>query len=128
ETIKREEEGFNKTLDRGIELFEREVARILGSARGSRASVGGSPTEAHAGIYSKRRLPHFERPWSKYAITFSTVERRTLSPAARNIVLDCILHWGRLRYELYAACVMPDHVHMLIEPAVSETRADGSSV
>ena len=27
-TIRREEEAFNKTLDRGIELFEREVARI----------------------------------------------------------------------------------------------------
>src|SRR5262245_23537256 len=32
ETIRREEEAFNKTLDKGIELFEREVARILGSA------------------------------------------------------------------------------------------------
>jgi alanyl-tRNA synthetase len=32
ETIRREEEAFNKTLDRGIELFEREVARLLGSA------------------------------------------------------------------------------------------------
>src|SRR5205809_2190460 len=37
ETIRREEEGFNKTLDRGIELFEREVARILGSAGASPA-------------------------------------------------------------------------------------------
>jgi alanyl-tRNA synthetase len=27
ETIRREEEGFNRTLDRGIELFDREVAR-----------------------------------------------------------------------------------------------------
>src|ERR1051325_424999 len=32
ETLGREEEAFNKTLDRGIELFEREAARILGSA------------------------------------------------------------------------------------------------
>src|SRR5262249_61982006 len=30
ETIRREEEAFNKTLDRGIELFEREVA-LLGT-------------------------------------------------------------------------------------------------
>jgi len=29
ETIRREEEAFNKTLDKGIEMFEREVARIL---------------------------------------------------------------------------------------------------
>jgi alanyl-tRNA synthetase len=31
DTILREEESFNKTLDRGIELFEREVARSPGS-------------------------------------------------------------------------------------------------
>jgi alanyl-tRNA synthetase len=31
EIIRREEEAFNKTLDKGIELFEREVARILGA-------------------------------------------------------------------------------------------------
>ncbi|MEY2542190.1 MAG: alanyl-tRNA synthetase, partial [Verrucomicrobiota bacterium] len=29
ETIKREEEAFNRTLDRGIELFEREVAQTM---------------------------------------------------------------------------------------------------
>ena len=40
ETIRREEEGFNKTLDRGIELFEREVARLVNSGleRGSQIS------------------------------------------------------------------------------------------
>jgi alanyl-tRNA synthetase len=46
ETIQREEEAFNKTLDRGIELFEREVARLESSgespdaARESRALPG----------------------------------------------------------------------------------------
>src|SRR5437660_345925 len=30
ETLKREEEAFNKTLDKGIELFEREIARLSG--------------------------------------------------------------------------------------------------
>jgi REP element-mobilizing transposase RayT len=34
-------------------------------------------------------------------------------------VLECVLHW-QSRYELYAACVMPDHVHLLLEPAVKE--------
>src|ERR1700720_4660543 len=43
ETIRREEESFNKTLDKGIELFETEAARILGSARDSRAVSGDSP-------------------------------------------------------------------------------------
>jgi alanyl-tRNA synthetase len=34
ETIKSEEEGFNKTLDRGIELFEREVAQGVSTISG----------------------------------------------------------------------------------------------
>src|SRR4029077_2802841 len=54
----------------------------------------------------------------KYAITWSTNARQKLSDAARKIVLNCILYWNERRYELYAACVMPDHVHILIEPQV----------
>jgi RecG-like helicase/REP element-mobilizing transposase RayT len=71
--------------------------------------------------YSKRNLPHFERPWAKYAVTFSTRNHRVLTPQARDIVLDSLLHWGRERYLLYAACVMPDHVHVLLEPAVKSS-------
>ena len=88
----------------------------LGSARGPRAVSGGSPETFSDIHYSKRHLPHFERPWAKYAITWSTNARQKLSDAARKIVLDCILYWNERRYELYAACVMPDHVHILIEP------------
>jgi hypothetical protein len=39
-------------------------------------------------IYSRRNLPHFERPWAKYAITFATRNHRQLSERARDIVLD----------------------------------------
>ena len=44
ETIRREEDAFNKTLDRGIELFEREVSRILGSA-GASPAVSRAPRD-----------------------------------------------------------------------------------
>ena len=89
-----------------------------GSTGCSRAVSGGPPETSEDVRYSKRHLPHFERPWAKYAITWSTSDRRTLSEAARNVVLDCVLYWSERRYELYAACVMPDHVHILIEPRV----------
>jgi alanyl-tRNA synthetase/REP element-mobilizing transposase RayT len=134
ETIRREEESFNKTLDRGIDLFEREVARLMnarsasGSARGPRAVSGGAPETSSGVEYTKRRLPHFERPWSKYAITFATRKRAPLSPQARQIVLDCLLHWKDRRYELYAACVMPDHVHILIEPEIKESDAQSNPI
>src|SRR5947208_3874398 len=133
EIIRREEEAFNKTLDRGIELFEREVARILGSARASPAVSRASrdtpaATKAPGPAYYKRRLPHFEHPWAKYMVTFSTREHRQLSPAERDITLQTILHDSGKKYELYAACVMPDHVHLLLEPQIENDDAKGKTV
>ena len=129
ETIRREEESFNKTLDKGIELFEREATHIPGSARDSRAVSGDPPENSSGPRYSKRRLPHFERPWGKYAITFSTFERGNLSNSERDIVLDCILFPAtRGHYELYAACVMPDHIHLLLEPQIKRQNEEGQPV
>src|SRR5438034_5534539 len=63
-------------------------------------------------IYNRRNLPHFERPWAKYAITLATRNHRRLSEKAREIVHESLHRWKDRRYELYAACVMPDHVHL----------------
>jgi RecG-like helicase/REP element-mobilizing transposase RayT len=66
--------------------------------------------------YSRRRLPHFEKPWAIYAVTITTAHRRSLGPQARNIVLNAWRHFHNARYELFAICVMPDHVHALFQP------------
>jgi REP element-mobilizing transposase RayT len=66
--------------------------------------------------YSKRRLPHFEKPWAIYAVTMTTRQRRCLSPVARTVVLNAWRHFHDKRYELFALCVMPDHVHALFQP------------
>ena len=149
ETLKREEEAFNRTLDKGIALFEVEAARLCGAvgsqitatvapalanARSASGSAGAPPAVSGASpetpdvdrraTYHRRRLPHFERPWAKYMVTFSTHARRVLSPAERDIVLATILHDHRKTYELYAACVMPDHVHILVEPCVKDRTDD----
>ncbi len=122
ETIKREEEAFNKTLDKGIELFEREIARLTGagSASGSAgilpAPSGMLPDGPHGGRYSKRRLPHYERPHGIYHVTFSTRKHRVLSPEARTITLNAVANFDQKRYDLFATCVMPDHVHILFQP------------
>jgi alanyl-tRNA synthetase/REP element-mobilizing transposase RayT len=127
DTLRREEEGFNKTLDKGIALFESEISG-LGSARDSRAVSGDSPGTSEQANYSKRRLPHFERAWGKYAVTFSTRSRQPLTPIERDIVLDSILFPAqRNHYELYVACVMPDHVHLLFEPQIKSGTAEGKS-
>jgi RecG-like helicase/REP element-mobilizing transposase RayT len=77
--------------------------------------------------YSKRNLPHFERPWAKYVVTFGTRERAVLTAEERDIVLNAVLH-ERLRSTLYAACVMPDHVHLLLEPAIKEQDSAGAAI
>ena len=136
DTLKREEESFNKTLDKGIALFENEAARITGddplandgargSARFQRAGAGILPAPAR---YSKRNLPHYERPHGIYHATFTTRDKRVLSPAARDITLNALLHFDRVRYDLFAAVVMPDHVHVLFQPWIKSTNADQTHV
>src|ERR1051326_8398246 len=102
----------------------------LGSTRASRVVFGASPKTSAGDVnYSKRRLPHFERPWAKYAVAFSTYKRRQLTPEQRNIVLTSVRHACQIgQYELYAACVMPDHVHLLFEPQIKTNETQGRTI
>ena len=122
---------FNELEKLSGKKYSSTLPQFPGSATVPVASVGVAPTEsvAQGTGYYKRRLPHFERPWAKYMVSFSTRERRQLSPPARDIVLKCILfgHEQR-RYQLYAACVMADHVHFLFEPQVKEQNKEGKPV
>src|SRR5688572_1925565 len=127
ETLRREEEGFNKTLDKGIALFESEVSR-LGSAGFQPAPAGILPGGVPGARYWKRRLPHYERPHGIYHVTFSTRDRRVLSPAARTITVNAFTHFDRSRYDLFALCVMPDHVHALFQPFPKDQNEEGSLV
>src|SRR5881392_2349856 len=101
----------------------------LGSARASRAVSGAAPETSQAVHYSKRRLPHFERPWGKYAVAFSTHKRQKLTRGERDIVMRSALHGHEHgQYELYVACVMPEHVHLLFEPQPKEQTEKGESI
>src|SRR6476620_6330071 len=97
-------------------------------ARAAQPNADGLSNAVVGTKYSRRRLPHFERPWAKYAVTFGTLNRGTLSPEARSITLKAIEHFHGKRYELYAACVMPDHVHVLWEPGIKGDNAEGKPV
>ena len=108
---------------------------LSGSARVSRAGDGVAPsrtfTKAQPGNgahYYPRRLPHFERPWAIYAVTISTEKGRCLSPRARTIVLNSLRHFHNQRYELFAACVMPDHAHLLLQPWPKDSDDNGNGL
>ncbi len=109
-----------------LPLFANATAPVPGGALDPSAAAG-DPPGASGARFSRGRLPHFEFPWAIYAIAFNVLDSRHLTEAARDIVLDSILHWRGQRYELFAACVMPDHVHLLIQPMIKGNAADGSA-
>ncbi len=110
-------------------MFPPMEVRESGAHAPARAVSGASPESSQGARYSKRNLPHFERPWAKYAVSFSTHDRRQLTPAERDIVLSSIVFGHEHRqYELFAACVMPDHVHMLFEPQIKTKDDAGNPV
>jgi putative transposase len=115
--------------------MKRDDPRFSGSALVPGAGDGVPPSRTFSDVrpadgasYSHRRLPHFEKPWAIYAITIGTKSRRCLSPNARTILLNALRHFHNKRYELFAACVMSDHLHFLIQPWPKENDSAGNVI
>ena len=70
----------------------------------------------------KRNLPHFEIPGFTYHLTWHTQDKLVLSPEARAKTLETCHYWHGSKMKCYAACVMPDHVHLLIQPLPRQER------
>ncbi len=76
-----------------------------------------SPPEGVSSFKSSRRnLPHWQDAGRTYFITFTTRGGKEMSPEIRDLVLESCRHWHNQKYHLYAATVMPDHVHLLVWP------------
>ena len=74
---------------------------------------------------SRRRLPHWQSPCEVYFITFRTKEGRALESQERNLVLSASRFWDGKKIELLAVVVMPDHVHLLLQPKPVENDPRG---
>ena len=72
----------------------------------------------------RRNLPHIQRDFTPHFITFCTKSRWILPGLARDITLDSCCHDHRIRYELYVAVVMPDHVHLILTPLTDKERCE----
>ena len=72
---------------------------------------------------NRRNLPHWQLPGSTYFITFR-VKSGIISNDERKIVLDSIKYFHKIRYWLTASVVMPDHIHLILKPVVSESNAE----
>ena len=64
----------------------------------------------------KRNLPHFEIPGFTHHITWHTQNKLVLSPEARAKTLEACHFWHGNKLRCHGACVMPDHVHLLLQP------------
>jgi len=65
---------------------------------------------------TRRNLPHWQEPGRVYFITWRCLTGKTLNPEERTITLDAIRHWQGIKWQLFAAVVMPDHVHAVAQP------------
>jgi alanyl-tRNA synthetase/REP element-mobilizing transposase RayT len=120
------EPATGDATSRGAHAPSRVPDRALAVGTDARQRASSGTTKPQ---YSRRNLPHFERPWAKYMVTFSTRERRQLTPPERDLVLKSVLYaHDHGQYQIYAACVMPDHVHLLFEPQIKEQDKEGRSV
>jgi REP element-mobilizing transposase RayT len=63
-----------------------------------------------------RMLPHYQKAGRTIFITFCKASRIPFTPEARDAILQHCLHDHATRYDLHAAVVMPDHVHLLLTP------------
>ncbi len=68
-------------------------------------------------IATHRNLPHFRLPKATYFVTWKCVEGFMLSESERSIVLDALRHFDGTRCRVYAAIVMNNHVHWLVQPS-----------
>jgi REP element-mobilizing transposase RayT len=68
----------------------------------------------------RRRLPHYQKAGYPTFVTFCKLVRDPFLDAARDLVLAHCLHDHGRRFELQAAVVMPDHVHLLLTPLPDE--------
>ncbi len=72
---------------------------------------------------SRRNLPHWQEPGSVYFITWRYKTGNTLSPEERAITLKTLRYWDGIKWTLYAAVIMPDHVHILAQPLLQSEGA-----
>ena len=62
----------------------------------------------------RRMLPHYQKAGRVLFVTFCKGDRIAFAPEARDAVLQHCLHDNGKRYDLQAAVIMPDHVHLLL--------------
>ena len=73
-----------------------------------------SPVQAFQS--TRRNLPHLQEPGQVYFLTWRCRQGQTLAPGERDLVLQTLQHYNGSKWRLFAAVILPDHVHALVQP------------
>jgi putative transposase len=88
---------------------------VLGKDRFKReGGTGFQPVQSFR--ITSRNLPHWQEPGSVYFITWRCREDVFLAPEERRITMEALRYWDGKKWIVYAAVVLPDHVHLLAQP------------
>jgi REP element-mobilizing transposase RayT len=77
-------------------------------------STGVPPVSAFK--IARRNLPHWQEPGRVYFLSWTCRKGLILSANERSIVLKALRYWHGRKWGVFAAVVMPDHVHLLAQP------------
>ncbi len=69
---------------------------------------------------TRRNLPHWQEPSRVYFITWRSKEGVILAENERSIALQAVRFWDMTKWTVYAAVILPDHVHVLSQPLLSQ--------
>ena len=92
-----------------------QAEAVMGKDRFKRAGgTGFQPVQSFQ--ITSRNLPHWQEPGSVYFITWRCREGMFLAPEERRITMEALRYWDGKKWNVYAAVVLPDHVHILAQP------------
>ena len=57
-----------------------------------------------------------QEPGQVYFLTYRCRPGIRLSPPERTVVLNALRHWDGVQWKIFIAGVLPDHVHVLVQP------------
>jgi hypothetical protein len=97
----------------------------MGSHRKGTKDIKGNPggtgfQPVHAFRITRRNLPHWQEPGRVYFITWRCKDGVGLNEEERTITLEAVKFWDTSKWIVYAAVILPDHVHLLCQPLSAE--------
>ncbi len=84
----------------------------------TRAQVAPKMAAVQSEYKYRRHLPHMQGRGGALFVTFCTFRRWHLPDQCREIALEHCRFGDPSQYALHAAVVMPDHVHLILTPAI----------